>query len=171
MREIGAGSCRARGVEPSAYLLHGLTELPQRAANADISDLLPLNFDKSHGASASVCSLGGVGYFALTHQHNLQRIVQLLEHLAQARRLELNLKWGHACVITDDLISTQPFSPCPGAMARIRSAMARPDFAAQPTVDLLTHRDSRFSCGATELWRLARVACQKSGITAAIRKK
>ncbi|VVE59535.1 transposase [Pandoraea sputorum] len=46
-------TCRACGVEPYAYLLRVLTELPQRAANADISDLLPFNFAKSHGAAAS----------------------------------------------------------------------------------------------------------------------
>jgi transposase len=37
-------TCRACDVEPYAYLLHVLTELPQRAAEADISDLLPFNF-------------------------------------------------------------------------------------------------------------------------------
>ncbi|MDD1830110.1 IS66 family transposase [Photobacterium sp. ZSDE20] len=34
-------SCRANGVEPYAYLRHVLTELPQREAGCDISDLLP----------------------------------------------------------------------------------------------------------------------------------
>lgn len=37
-------TCRACNVEPYAYLLHVLTELPQRAPDADISDLLPFNF-------------------------------------------------------------------------------------------------------------------------------
>jgi transposase len=36
-------TCRACNVEPYAYLLRVLTELPQRAADADISDLLPFN--------------------------------------------------------------------------------------------------------------------------------
>lgn len=36
-------TCRACGVEPHAYLLHVLTELPQRVPDADISDLLPFN--------------------------------------------------------------------------------------------------------------------------------
>jgi len=39
-------TCRACGVEPLAWLRHVLTELPQRAADADINDLLPLNFVK-----------------------------------------------------------------------------------------------------------------------------
>ena len=34
-------SCRANGVEPYAYLRHVLTELPQREAGCDVSDLLP----------------------------------------------------------------------------------------------------------------------------------
>jgi hypothetical protein len=46
-------TCRACSVEPYAYLLHVLTELPQRDALADISDLLPFNFAKSHSASAA----------------------------------------------------------------------------------------------------------------------
>lgn len=33
-------TCRACGVEPYAYLLHVLTELPQRAQDADVTDLL-----------------------------------------------------------------------------------------------------------------------------------
>jgi hypothetical protein len=40
-------TCRASGVEPLAYLRHILTELPQRAENADIDDLLPFNFAKT----------------------------------------------------------------------------------------------------------------------------
>ena len=39
-------TCRACNVEPYAYLRHVLTELPQRAPDADISDLLPFNFAK-----------------------------------------------------------------------------------------------------------------------------
>lgn len=39
-------TCRACGVEPYAYLLHVLTELPQRAPDADISDLMPFNYAK-----------------------------------------------------------------------------------------------------------------------------
>lgn len=39
-------TCRACGVEPHAWLLHVLTELPQRAPEADISDLLPFNYAK-----------------------------------------------------------------------------------------------------------------------------
>jgi transposase len=39
-------TCRACNVEPYAYLRHVLTELPQRAPDADISDLLPFNFDQ-----------------------------------------------------------------------------------------------------------------------------
>jgi transposase len=37
-------TCRACDVEPYAYLLHVLTELPQRPPEADITDLLPFNF-------------------------------------------------------------------------------------------------------------------------------
>ncbi len=39
-------TCRACNVEPFAYLHHVLTELPQRASDADVSDLLPFNFAK-----------------------------------------------------------------------------------------------------------------------------
>jgi transposase len=39
-------TCRACGVEPHAWLLHVLNELPQRAPDADISDLLPFNYAK-----------------------------------------------------------------------------------------------------------------------------
>jgi len=39
-------TCRASGVEPHAWLLHVLTELPQRAPDADITDLLPFNYAK-----------------------------------------------------------------------------------------------------------------------------
>jgi transposase len=39
-------TCRACNVEPHTYLLRVLTELPQRAADADISDLLPFNVAK-----------------------------------------------------------------------------------------------------------------------------
>jgi transposase len=37
-------TCRACNVEPYAYLVHVLTELPQRAPDADVTDLLPFNF-------------------------------------------------------------------------------------------------------------------------------
>lgn len=43
-------TCRACGVEPLAYLRHVLTELPKRAADADITDLLPFNFAKTTAA-------------------------------------------------------------------------------------------------------------------------
>ncbi|MGT2453972.1 IS66 family transposase [Cupriavidus basilensis] len=43
-------TCRACNVEPYAYLLHVLTELPQRAADADISDLLPFNYARQQSA-------------------------------------------------------------------------------------------------------------------------
>ncbi|WP_454824726.1 IS66 family transposase [Paraburkholderia xenovorans] len=39
-------TCRACNVEPYAYLLHVLTELPQRSPDADVTDLLPFNFAK-----------------------------------------------------------------------------------------------------------------------------
>ena len=40
-------TCRASRVEPLAWLRHVLTELPQRAGDADITDLLPFNFHKA----------------------------------------------------------------------------------------------------------------------------
>lgn len=40
-------TCRACGVEPLAWLRHALTQLPQRAVDADIDDLLHFNFAKS----------------------------------------------------------------------------------------------------------------------------
>ena len=40
-------TCRAARVEPLAYLRHVLTELPKRATEADITDLLPFNFAKT----------------------------------------------------------------------------------------------------------------------------
>lgn len=43
-------TCRACNVEPYAYLLHVLTELPQRAPGTDISDLLPFNFARRQTA-------------------------------------------------------------------------------------------------------------------------
>ncbi|MBR1019240.1 IS66 family transposase [Bradyrhizobium viridifuturi] len=43
-------TCRACGVEPLAWLRHVLTELPQRAVDADINDLLPFNFPKTTAA-------------------------------------------------------------------------------------------------------------------------
>jgi hypothetical protein len=45
-------TCRACGVEPHAYLLHVLTELPQRGPDADISDLLPFNYAKRQAAAS-----------------------------------------------------------------------------------------------------------------------
>lgn len=44
-------TCRACGVEPYEYLLHVLTELPQRASDADATDLLPFNFAKQKSAA------------------------------------------------------------------------------------------------------------------------
>ncbi|MGZ2505390.1 hypothetical protein ACVINI_005936 [Rhizobium beringeri] len=43
-------TCRACGIEPLAYLRHLLGELPQRAADADITDLLPFKFTKPAAA-------------------------------------------------------------------------------------------------------------------------
>ncbi|ANP90609.1 hypothetical protein BA011_32435 (plasmid) [Rhizobium leguminosarum] len=40
-------TCRACGIEPLAYLRHLLGELPQRAADADITDLLPLQLHQT----------------------------------------------------------------------------------------------------------------------------
>src|SRR5471032_2594976 len=39
-------TCRACNVEPYAYLVRVLSELPQRALDADVTDLLPFNFSK-----------------------------------------------------------------------------------------------------------------------------
>lgn len=39
-------TCRACDVEPYAYLLHILTELPRRQPGDDVADLLPFNFNK-----------------------------------------------------------------------------------------------------------------------------
>lgn len=39
-------TCRACDVEPYAYLLHILTELPRRRPGDDVTDLLPFNFNK-----------------------------------------------------------------------------------------------------------------------------
>ncbi|MGZ2408289.1 hypothetical protein ACVIKO_005610 [Rhizobium ruizarguesonis] len=43
-------TCRACGIEPLAYLRHLLGELPQCAADADITDLLHFNFTKPAAA-------------------------------------------------------------------------------------------------------------------------
>jgi transposase len=43
-------TCRACGMEPLAYVRHVLSELPQRATDADITDLLPFNFAKTAAA-------------------------------------------------------------------------------------------------------------------------
>ena len=40
-------TCRACGIEPLADLGHVLSELPQRADNANITDLLPFNCTKN----------------------------------------------------------------------------------------------------------------------------
>jgi transposase len=45
-------TCRACNVEPHAWLLHVLTELPQRPPDADISDLLPFNYAKRQTAAS-----------------------------------------------------------------------------------------------------------------------
>ena len=45
-------TCRACDVEPHTYLMHVLNELPQRAEDADVSDLLPFNFAKRKAAQA-----------------------------------------------------------------------------------------------------------------------
>ncbi len=47
-------TCRACGVEPFLYLRHVLTELPQRAPDADIMDLLPFRFAEQRKTSSSV---------------------------------------------------------------------------------------------------------------------
>jgi transposase len=39
-------TCRACNVEPYAYLVRVLSEVPQRALNADVTDLLPFNISK-----------------------------------------------------------------------------------------------------------------------------
>jgi transposase len=44
-------TCRACGVEPYEYLLHVLTELPQRAPDADVTDLLPFAFARRQTAT------------------------------------------------------------------------------------------------------------------------
>ncbi|MBB3545585.1 transposase domain-containing protein, partial [Rhizobium sp. BK399] len=41
---------RACGVDPLIWLRHALTELPQRDDDADIGDLLPINFSKTSTA-------------------------------------------------------------------------------------------------------------------------
>jgi transposase len=46
-------TCRACGVEPFAWLRHVLTELPQRADDASIEDLLPFNFARTDSAQAA----------------------------------------------------------------------------------------------------------------------
>lgn len=40
-------TCRASRIEPLAWLRHVLIELPQRAGDADIDDLLPFNLHKT----------------------------------------------------------------------------------------------------------------------------
>jgi transposase len=46
-------TCRACDVEPYAYLLHVLTELPQRAPDADVTDLLPFNYARRQAEAIS----------------------------------------------------------------------------------------------------------------------
>ncbi|GAC1527065.1 MAG: hypothetical protein NVS2B16_35170 [Chloroflexota bacterium] len=46
-------TCRACNVEPYRYLCHVLTELPQRAPDADVTDLLPFHFDALTTRNAS----------------------------------------------------------------------------------------------------------------------
>jgi len=43
-------TCRACRGKPYAYLRHMLTEMPRRAFDANISDLLPFNFAKLQAA-------------------------------------------------------------------------------------------------------------------------
>jgi transposase len=38
-------TCRAFNVEPYGYVRHLVTKLPQRQLDADITDLLPFNFE------------------------------------------------------------------------------------------------------------------------------
>ncbi|MCH2222883.1 MAG: transposase, partial [Dechloromonas sp.] len=45
-------TCRACNIEPYSYLRHVLTEMPQRPLDADITDLLPFNF-QPQAASAT----------------------------------------------------------------------------------------------------------------------
>jgi transposase len=47
-------TCRACNVEPYAYLLHVLKELPQRAPDADVTDLLPFNYAKQQKTAPTV---------------------------------------------------------------------------------------------------------------------
>lgn len=46
-------TCRACGVEPYEYLLHVLTELPQRSPGADVTDLLPFRYAEQLKARAA----------------------------------------------------------------------------------------------------------------------
>jgi transposase len=47
-------TCLACNVEPYADLVHVLTALPQRAPDADITDLLPFNFVKLAAAARNL---------------------------------------------------------------------------------------------------------------------
>lgn len=49
-------TCRACGVEPFMYLRHVLTELPQRAPEADVTDLLPFHFARQLQANTAQAS-------------------------------------------------------------------------------------------------------------------
>lgn len=46
-------TCRACNIEPYSYLRHVLAELPQRPIDADITDLLPFNFQPSAASAIS----------------------------------------------------------------------------------------------------------------------
>jgi hypothetical protein len=47
-------TCHACNVEPYAYLLHVLTELPQRAPDADITCLLPFKLRETANGYAAI---------------------------------------------------------------------------------------------------------------------
>jgi hypothetical protein len=44
-------TCHACNIEPYSYLRHVLVEMPQRPADADMTDLLPFDY-QPHAASA-----------------------------------------------------------------------------------------------------------------------
>ncbi len=45
-------TCRACGVDPYDYLMHILTEMPQRAPDADVTDLLPFHYARQQREKA-----------------------------------------------------------------------------------------------------------------------
>jgi len=72
-------TCRACGVDPYAWLRHALTELPQRAPDADIEDLLPFNCTaqkhqpaENSGLYALVSTKGSIS-FRLDYRMNGRR--------------------------------------------------------------------------------------------------